>query len=1037
MNRLLTLVFLVGTISLSLTAQTVETIPNETSLTYAVKYGSVNVMESNNFIADPTKTKLARQDNKRNRNFEKRFPQNILRPELEHQGPDKLRQKDFPLTKNRPLQVFLNVDGLDNGNAPQDPSGDVGESLYLQAVNATLIAAYDKVTGEEVGRFTGNTLWQPLGTISGGDPIILYDQELSKWVITEFPGTFGANGNRLLVAVSQTEDPLGSYDVYAFNTPSFPDYPKYAVWNNAYVVTTNEGGRGVLDAYFINRDEITSGAQNVRILATQVNGTNGSEQGFIVSTPVDWSGETPPNSDTPPCTVSLADASWSFNQNEDEVVVDEYVIDWVDETISTQRTRIEVAPYDSNPCRSNGVGFSCIPQPGANGLDGLPEIITFQPHYRNFGTHESMVFNFITDVTDGDDLSGIRWIELRKTTGNPWSLFQEGTFAPSDDLHRFMCGIALDGSGNIGMAYSVSSEDTPAGLAVTGRLSTDPLGIMTLGEIPIVDGEGGLATFGRFSDYSHITTDPVNPNIFWFTGAYADGGSTATRIISFQTQNSDFDISPIDLLSPVSGPGLTSEETIEISIRNSGINPATNISVGYQFENGPLIEEVLPITLAPDQEITHAFSNQTVDMEALGEYDIKLFATFGLDQFLGNDTINRVVNHLPFLDLEVSDVRTPFESVCGETSDISFFLRNLGADAVTQATISIEVNGTLDQEFLFEGNLVSGDQIELSAAIGSIQLGSNQITVTASQPNNGIDQLPGDNSASRIVGGNTLGTPVVLNLTADGFPTETSWALFNADTNELVTDSGGPLSGDVALTTVSTQFCLNPNQCYRFEIYDEFGDGLTAIGFPDGGYEIVDQDSMVLASLLNANFGTEELNEFCLSSECNLEAEFVVEDASGTSNGSILVEVTNGRGPDFEYSIDGTNFQEDNFFDNLPGGIYTVTIRDNFGCELEQSVTVPGETAVQDIGEDGSIIIFPNPTTGEFNIRISGLNTDRVTLPVTLYNLDGQVIQRTTIATFDSVYKGMVSLFHYPKGIYLIKVDISENEHILTRVTRQ
>ncbi len=1035
MKRLLYLALLVSMTSLCLTAQKVETIPNETSLTYAVKYGTVNVMEANAFIQDSAKAKLVRKDNKRNRNFEKRFPKNILRPELEHQGPDKLRQKDFPVTKNRPLDVFLNVNGLDNGNAPQDPSGDVSETIYLQAVNATVIAAFDKVTGDEIGRFTGNSLWQPLNTTSGGDPIILYDQELSKWVITEFPNAFGTNGNRLLVAVSQTEDPLGSYDVYAFNTPNFPDYPKYAVWNNAYVVTTNEGGRGLLDAYFINRDEITSGAQNVRILATQVNGTNGSEQPFIVSTPVDWSGETPPNSDTPPCTVSLADASWSNNQSEDEVIIDEYSIDWVNETISTQRTRIEVSPYDSNPCRSNGAGFSCIPQPATNGLDGLPEIVTFQPHYRNFGTHESMVFNFITDVTDGDNLAGIRWVELRKTSGNPWTLFQEGTFAPDDDLHRFMCGIAIDGSGNIGMAYSVSSENVAAGLAVTGRLSTDPLGVMTLGEIPIIDGVDALNTFGRFSDYSHITTDPVNPNIFWFTGSYADNGSTATRIVSFQTQGSNFDVSPVELVSPSTGAGLTSAETIEIRVRNGGINPATNITVGYQLENGPIVEEVLPITLAPEEETTHTFM-QTVNMQELGDYDFKLFATFGLDEFIGNDTIRPIVSHIPFLDLEVSDIRTPFESICGETSDISFSVTNLGADAVTGATITIDVNGTIDQEFAFDGNLASGESTQLSASIGNIQLGSNQIIVTASRPNDSIDEIPEDNSATRIVAANTMGSSVILNLLLDAFPNETSWELFNSNTDELVVSSNGTLDNEPPSSIISNQFCLSADQCYRFAISDSFNDGLSTPGFAEGGYEIVDQNGMVLVSLLNASFGDIETNEFCVTFECNIAADFLVEDATASTNGSILVEVTNGRGPDFEYSIDGVNFQENNLFNDLPSGVYTVTIRDGLGCELEESVTVPGETAVQDIGEDGSLIIFPNPTTGEFNIRISGLNSNKVILPVSIYNLDGQVIQRTSIATFDRVYQGMVSLYHYPKGVYLIKIDVTEDEHILTRVTK-
>lgn len=307
-----------------------------------------------------------------------------------------------------------------------------------------------------------------------------------------------------------------------------------------------------------------------------------------------------------------------------------------------------------------------------------------------------------------------------------------------------------------------------------------------------------------------------------------------------------------------------------------------------------------------------------------------------------------------------------------------------------------------------------------------------------SQPNNGIDEIPGDNSANRFVAALTTGTPVVLNLFADGFPTETSWGLFNASTDELVASSNGTLAGDAGFTNILTQFCLNASECYRFEIYDVFGDGLTAVGFDDGGYQILDENGMVLVSIINPNFGIEETNEFCIEFECNLLADIIVENASSTSGGAILVEVTNGRGPNFEYSIDGGNtFQSDNTFENLESGNYTVVVRDGLGCEFSSVVNITGGTAVQDIGEDGSIIIFPNPTTGEFNINITGLDTDRITLPVTVYNLDGKIVQRASIATFDDTYKGMVSLYHYPNGIYLVKVDVSADQQILTRVTKQ
>jgi hypothetical protein len=47
--------------------------------------------------------------------------------------------------------------------------------------------------------------------------------------------------------------------------------------------------------------------------------------------------------------------------------------------------------------------------------------------YRNFGTHETLVFNHVVNV-DGTGLAGTRWYELRRS-GVSWSIFQQGFFS--------------------------------------------------------------------------------------------------------------------------------------------------------------------------------------------------------------------------------------------------------------------------------------------------------------------------------------------------------------------------------------------------------------------------------------------------------------------------------------------------------------------------------------------------------------------------------------------------------------------------------
>jgi len=48
------------------------------------------------------------------------------------------------------------------------------------------------------------------------------------------------------------------------------------------------------------------------------------------------------------------------------------------------------------------------------------------------------------------------------------------------------------------------------------------------------------------------------------------------------------------------------------------------------------------------------------------------------------------------------------------------------------------------------------------------------------------------------------------------------------------------------------------------------------------------------------------------------------------NNNSISLTVS-GLG-DYEYSLDGINYQPNSYFDNLQGGEYTIYVRDRYGC---------------------------------------------------------------------------------------------------------
>jgi hypothetical protein len=170
-------------------------------------------------------------------------------------------------------------------------------------------------------------------------------------------------------------------------------------------------------------------------------------------------------------------------------------------------------------------GRDCLPQPGITDGGQYLDILsyrqrpTFRLAYRNFGTYESLVTNQSVEARPG--VAGARWYEIRRTGGS-YSLFQQGTYAPNDGVHRWMGSIAQDKNGNMALGFSVvNGTNVFPGIRYTGRLAGDPLGQMTLGEGTIINGAGvQTTTNSRWGDYTDLTVDPTDDCTFWYVNEY-------------------------------------------------------------------------------------------------------------------------------------------------------------------------------------------------------------------------------------------------------------------------------------------------------------------------------------------------------------------------------------------------------------------------------------------------------------------------------------------------------------------------------------
>lgn len=423
---------------------------------------------------------------------------------------------------------------------PPDPSGDVGGGFYVQSINRSGgagITIYNTADGSlAAGPFNMDGLGSGGACASGlGDGIILFDQLAERWMLTEFSGS----SNTLCVYISSGDDPVTTtWTRYAFNTPSFPDYPKYGVWPDAYYVGANEGPA----VYALDRAKMLAGvaATLQRKAVPRLNGL-----GFQMVVPASVNGMDPPAAGEPGIFVRQNDdernSPASNDPTKDYIELFTLTADFTTPSNTTLTGPIRIDESEFDTAFSVPSGFGAIHQPDTTRLlDPLFEVVMFPFQYRNFGAYESLAGNHVTQIQTGN-IAGIRWFELRRDLGDTdWTLFQEGTYAPADaggQISRWMGAIGVDSAGNMALGYSVARK-TPAvypGLRYVGRMAGDPLGVMTTDETSLVEGASSQTNFDRWGDYFQMGVDPVDGCTFWFTGMYEPaGGSWSTRIGAFR-----------------------------------------------------------------------------------------------------------------------------------------------------------------------------------------------------------------------------------------------------------------------------------------------------------------------------------------------------------------------------------------------------------------------------------------------------------------------------------------------------------------------
>ena len=845
-------------------------------------------------------------------------------------------------------------------SSPTDPAGAVGPNHYIAVFN----------TGFRIFDKDGNALTGQLGpeNVFGigsfcCDLTVSYDAAADRFVMTILGGGW-------TVAVSQGPDPMND-GWYVYNWGLGSDYQKLSIWSDAYYVTDNTGSGQKVHA--LERDVMLAGNQTAQYVAFALAGivTNGfhSAQAFNVTD------DNLPAAGSAPI-VYMADDAWG-GVSSDHLKLWLADVDWTTPSNSSISASAEVISTTPFVATLDGGSWDNLQQPGGSAIDALQATIMNQAQFRKFTSHNSAIFNFVVNISgSATNLAGVRWFELRQDSdGQPWSLYQEGTYAAPDGKHAWNASMAMDLQGNIGMGYSGMGGDNDQFVSsyYTGRYVSDALGTMSIAEEIIQAGTGNIGGT-RFGDYSKLAVDPSNDKAFWFNNELMEG-SRANVVGVFQiAANFANDVGVVNIDSPVSGT-LTASEDVTVTIFNYGENDASNFDVTYQVDGGSTITETYTGTIGSALTDQYTFS-ATTDMSTVGNtYTITASTAMSGDEDTTNDAYTTDVSHLNANDIGVSAISSPSSGTnLSSTEQVTVTITNYGGATQTNFDVTIDLDGTIITETVagpLEGNATIDYTFIYLADLSAF--GSYTITAYTSL----ASDYDNSNDSTTVTVNNVNCTPVGDLSFGDGFH------LFQLGDIDNNTGTGG--SGYEDFTNLSTD--LEQGSSNSLTVTTGYGNQYIRVWIDFNDDFIFSLDELVVDNYVLGPGGGS-------GTYTGTTALVVPEDAALGQH--IMRGKTNWNAPVPDDACEETQYGETED--------YTVNIVTSLGID---DINQNSEFSVVSLGNNQFDVNLNSPYVGKIEL--------------TVYNTLGQ---RMVFHRFENTgtFNYALDMSYVAKGVYLVKV---------------
>ncbi|MBP6786382.1 MAG: Ig-like domain-containing protein [Candidatus Promineofilum sp.] len=484
------------------------------------------------------------------------------------------------------------------GNVPPDPELAVGPNHAIAVVNVAF-EIYNKSGTSLVGPTTFSSFFASNPNCVGVfDPNALYDEAAGRYILG-----IDADGFYYCVAVSQTGNPTGSWNIYAFPTASgadFFDYPHAGVGRDAIYMGANIFG---VNAF-----------KESRVWAFDKTAMYSGSAAAAVSKPLPTTEDTP----QPLNLHGFAQGTWpasgphyfftdtNFNGSTYSVW------SWNNPFGATSPSLVGTV----NLVTATGVaaGYPVdVPQSGGQTIQGND----FRPQDFEFRNGYAWSVSTIACNPGSGSVNCIRWAKINPATA---TVVDAGVYG-SNGQFRFFGDLAVNHCDDMAVGYTKSSTSMWPSIFYTGRKSGDAAGTLQA-EAQLKAGQLAYTAFDgaprRWGDYTEMTIAPDGVT-FWYLGEYSkntgtNSGRWGTYIGSFTyadcttggptptptntptvtstptntppSSSTVLHVADLDATAVLTNSGNRWKATVTIKAVNSSNAPVSGVTVKTKWSNG-------------------------------------------------------------------------------------------------------------------------------------------------------------------------------------------------------------------------------------------------------------------------------------------------------------------------------------------------------------------------------------------------------------------------------------------------------------------